>query len=182
MPNIWKPTRAECAAIRNAAAREALPRIAPATVVLEPGYRWSKAHEDRGSNINVALVSDTGLDDTDLADYGNWSEFTRGVPLTEGGRAIVDFYIRRRGDQYRELLGNVTVTYEGGRITRIRGYGSAAGNDYPLPDLARALAAAVANECCYRSDGWEEHLADRFERMLREAGVSTATAHKIEGE
>lgn len=45
---------------------------------------------------------------------------------------------------------------------------TAAGNDYPLPDLARALAT-VANECCYRSDGWEEHLADRFEGMLREA-------------
>jgi hypothetical protein len=37
-----------------------------------------------------------------------------------------------------------------------------------LPDLARALAT-VANECCHRSDGWEEHLADRFEWMLREA-------------
>lgn len=131
MPKVWKPTAAERAAIRAAGARESADPISPASVVLEPGYRWSKAHEDRGSSINVALVSDRGLDDTDLADYGRWSDFTRGVPLTEDGRAIVDFYIRRRGDPHNGLLGNVGVHYAGGRIVRIHGYGRTP--DYPLP-------------------------------------------------
>lgn len=132
MTKIWKPTATERAAIRAAGAREAVPSLSLATVVLEPGYRYSTADGGSGdSSINVALVSDTGMNGTDLADYGHWSDFTRGVPLTEDGRAIVDFYIRRRGDPYNELLGNVGVHYAGGRIVRIHGYGSP---DYPLPN------------------------------------------------
>jgi hypothetical protein len=115
----WKPTADECLAIKEAAARTAYPRLTVNTVVLEPGRRVN-VDDPSGSHINIALVSsDPEFNDTDLDDYGAWSEFRKGVPLTEDGRAIVDFYIRRRGDQYGDLLGHVTIWYENGKgITR----------------------------------------------------------------
>lgn len=131
MRNIWKPTPAQCAAIRHAACLEGRAK----RVVIEPGIRCG--NERTSMNI-LELTSDpVDWEGTDLFDYGKWEGFKAGVPLTEDGRAIVDFYVFEMRTQHRrdtELLGNVTVTYEGGRITRIHGYGNAAGNDYPLPE------------------------------------------------
>jgi hypothetical protein len=45
------------------------------------------------------------------------------VDLTEDGRGVVDFYIRRRGDEYKDLHGNVTIEIAGGKLVRIYGYG-----------------------------------------------------------
>lgn len=131
----WKPTAAEVKAIKAAAAREG--SMGVSAVILEPGYRRN-LKEDRPYTLNIALVSDDPTwDDTDLDSYGEWKDFRSGVELTEDGRAIVDFYIRRRlpprhpdyGCDYLE--GNVTVEYAGGRVTRIYGYGES--GNYPLP-------------------------------------------------
>ena len=137
MKNIWKPTKAEVDAIKQAAAREA-GRVPVGAVILDPGMRYNT--KDNGKNegacqtprglLNIALVSDDPeWNDTDLNDYGAWADFRAGVLLTEDGRAIIDFYIRRRFDEDKDLLGNVTVYYAGGQITRIHGYPG----EYPVP-------------------------------------------------
>lgn len=120
MTKVWKPTAAECLSLKEAAAKSSQPRISVNAVLLEPGYRQN-LKGSRGSHMNVALVTDEpdGFNDTDLDDYGKWSDFRKGIPLTVDGRAIVDFYIRRRGDEYKDLLGHVTIWYEAGKgITR----------------------------------------------------------------
>lgn len=120
MPTTWKPTSAECAVIRAAAGLEV--NAPPRGLVLQPGWRFNTTRADVAASVNVALVSDDAdWGDTDLADYGRWAEFRKGVELTADGRAIVDFYVYRKGT-YEELLGNVTVYYQAGRITRIHGY------------------------------------------------------------
>lgn len=119
----WKPTQAQVDLIKRAAAMESQPHVQLSAVILEPGWRCNTEEPTRPSSMNVALVSDQpDWNDTDLADYGEWASFRKGVELTHDGRAIVDFYIRRRGDQDRELCGNVSVYYQGGRIVRIQGY------------------------------------------------------------
>lgn len=131
MPNIWKPTPAEWQAIRYAAHCEGR----ASRIRIQPGIRCGNER----TSMNILTLTDDPVDweGTDLFDYGNLDDFKRGVPLTGDGRAIVDFYLFEMPTQRRpatDLLGNVTVTYEGGRITRIRGYDTAAGNDYPLPE------------------------------------------------
>lgn len=117
----WRPTPAEVKLIKQAAAREA--RIAFGSVILEPGYRYNTDDSTRPVSLNIALVSDNpDWEDTDLSDYGPWADFRGGVDLTADGRAIVDFYIRKRNDSWAELHGNISVTYAEGRIQRIRGY------------------------------------------------------------
>ncbi len=117
--SIWKPTTAECEIIKAAAGAEA--GLSPRSLVLEPGWRCNTEREGP-SSLNIALVTnDPDWNDTDLGDYGRWVEFRKGIELTADGRAIVDFYIYRRG-RYEQLEGNVTVYYEAGRITRIHGY------------------------------------------------------------
>lgn len=121
----YVPTKDDCNIIRNAAAKEAVPRISVGAVVLEPGYRYN-TDEDRGEAFNIALVSDDpDWNDTDLSDYGTWAEFRGGFELTPGGHGIVDFYIRRRGDVYHELCGNVVAIIENGKLVRVHGYGTA---------------------------------------------------------
>lgn len=117
---IWKPTKEECDLIREAARREGQRR----TIVLEVGRRFNVEREDLDSTINVALITDDpdNWDDTDLSETEPWSTFRKGVQLTEGGAAIVDFYIYEM-TRDRWLLGNVSVYYEAGRITRLEGYG-----------------------------------------------------------
>lgn len=111
------PSKADCEAIKAAAAREA--GIKVGAVLLEPGWRCGP----RGESVNVALVSDDPeWNDTDLADYGSWSEFRKGIDLTADGRGIVDFYIGRRFDIDHELQGNVTCYIKGGKLAEIRGY------------------------------------------------------------
>lgn len=135
MTAIWKPTSEQCKLIKRAAALEA--KIPLGAVLLEPGERFNE--HDNAKNIaaesipygdlNIALISDDAeWNDTDLLDYGLWASFRAGVALTPDGRAIVDFYIRKRFDPHSDLNGNITVRYEGGRITQIKGYP----DEYPV--------------------------------------------------
>lgn len=126
MSKIWKPTAAECQRIKEAAAKESVPSLTVGAVLLEPGTRYNTTPGHEAPNydgLNIALLSDDpGFEDTDLNDYGDWADFRKGVRLTDDGRAIVDFYIRRRFDDSGELHGNITVFYADGAIQRIKGY------------------------------------------------------------
>ena len=130
---IWKPTQAECNLIKQAASREASPRLTVTQVKLCPNNRVSLVDGD--FNLNAALVSRQAdhTQDTDLFDTQNWPAFRRGITLTDDGRAIVDFSIRHiSGERFYEgegLYGHVTVHYEGGKITHIRG---SCRNEYPV--------------------------------------------------
>lgn len=111
------PSKADCDAIKAAAARETGLKVG--AVLLEPGYRSGPG----GESMNVALVTnDPKWGDTDLADYGTWAEFRKGIDLTTDGRGIVDFYIARRFDLNHELHGNVTCYIKGGELAEVRGY------------------------------------------------------------
>lgn len=120
---IFKPTKQDVAIIKAAAASESAPRISEGAVILEPAWRGNTKDESRGVSMNIALVSDDPKwNDTDLADYGVWAEFRKGIELTPDGRGIVDFYIRKRGDQYGELHGNVTIEIRNGKLAKVYGY------------------------------------------------------------
>ena len=130
---LWKPTSRECELLRRAASRESCPSASFNMVLLEPcirsGPKFEYANSIPHGEFNIALVSDDpDWADTDLYDYGTWATFRRGVALTEDGRAILDFALRRKFDEDQELLGNITVYYEDGRITRIHGYPG----EYPI--------------------------------------------------
>jgi hypothetical protein len=89
--------------------------------LLEPG-RWAKPNGTVQGSINIALeTSDPEWRDVDLADYGLWAEFRSGIQLTPEGRAIVDFSIRRRGDRYKDLHGNITAYIIDGKLAYVRG-------------------------------------------------------------
>lgn len=130
MTSIWKPTPAQCALIRSTAAHEA--RAEQARITLDVGVRCSDvAGTEPSMNLRL-LGTDGSFEGTDLFDYADWSAFKAGVPLDKDGRAIVDFYIMQRRtarNRQPELLGNVVVHYEAGRISRIRGYARL--SDYP---------------------------------------------------
>lgn len=135
---IWKPTQAECDLIKQAAVLESLPRATPGQIKLEPGIRYNLSSKTAPECFNIARVSDLpDWGDTDLVDRIDWKHFRNGVPLSEAGVAIVDFYIQSRTDAIAEkldyLLGNVVVFYAEGKLTAIRGVGST-GHDY-LPKL-----------------------------------------------
>lgn len=138
--SIWKPTQAECELIKRAAALESSPRATVAQLRLEPGIRYNVDDESIESSFNIALVtSHEHWDDTDLEQAWYWSDFRKGVPLTEDGRAVVDFYIRPRTDALAHkldgLLGNVVAYYADGKLAAIRGTHSR-GEDY-LPKLLK---------------------------------------------
>lgn len=121
----YVPSKEDIDRLKAAASREAVPRCSVGAVLLQPALRCHKDQPDREAAINIALVSDDPeFNDTDLSDYGAWQDFRRGIPLTEDGRAIVDFYIRRRFDEHDELLGNVTIEVTGGKLARVYGYGN----------------------------------------------------------
>jgi hypothetical protein len=122
--NIWKPSEAQCKVIKAAAALEA--GIKVDQIKLEPGMRLNRQDDSVESSINIALVTketDGSWGDTDLDDRVEWRTFRKGVPLTDDGRAIVDFYIHRYGLN-DELHGNIIVHFENGQLSRISGYGS----------------------------------------------------------
>jgi hypothetical protein len=122
---FWKPSEAQCKIIKAAAARES--EIKPDQIKLEPGMRLNREDEAVESSINIARVTkntDGSWEDTDLDDRLSWSTFRKGVPLTEDGRAVVDFYIHRYGLN-DELYGNIIVFFENGQLSRIKGYGIA---------------------------------------------------------
>ncbi len=114
MRKIWKPTPAECKAIREAGIRVAYGRRA---ITLEPRTNRSIRDYKRPEHMNGFLVEEDP-DDTDLFSTVAWTKFTRGVELDDQGRAWVDFYIRPTGrdaDDLDPLLGNVTIWYQEGK-------------------------------------------------------------------
>lgn len=134
MANIWKPTQAECDLIRAAAARAAGTK----GIKLEPGLRIGDADRELES-MNIARVSDLAdWEDTELSDFGTWLGFRKGVPLTDDGRAVVDFYVHDR----EELNTNVIAYYQGGQLVEVRAVGGmnllSNGLHYVHPKPARA--------------------------------------------
>jgi hypothetical protein len=128
--NFWKPSQEQCNIIKAAAAVEC--GIKANQIRLEPGMRLNRQNHEIQSCINIAIVTrltDGSWEDTDLDDRVGWNTFKSGVPLTEDGRAIVDFYIHRYGYANDELLGNVVAFFENGQLSQIRGYGATAQHD-----------------------------------------------------
>lgn len=120
----FKPTPEQVEIIKMCALHEASPEVPFNSLLLEPGIRHNTG-EDKGTHMNIALVTNEtdSFGDTDLFDYGWWSDFRAGVELDPNGRGIFDFYIRRRGDEERELCGNITVYVNKGKLHFIEGYG-----------------------------------------------------------
>lgn len=111
------PSQADCNIIKAAAAKESGMRVG--CVSLQPGCRSGP----KGHDLNVLLVTDDPKwNDTDLYDYGDWPEFRKGVELTESGDATVDFYIRNRFDEWKELHGNVVAEIKAGKLVRVYGF------------------------------------------------------------
>ena len=127
------PTKQDVDAIKKAASRESSPHVPLRSIILESGVRYN-TESDRGESINIALISeDADWNDTDLADMGYWDDFRKGIELTADGRGIFDFYIRRRDPSgCGELHGNVTIEVADGKLSRIYGYDTVKGNNYPL--------------------------------------------------
>lgn len=60
---------------------------------IEIGERHN-VEQDRGTSINIlAVTDDPDWDDTDLYTTRDWAEIRKAIPVTEDGRAILDFYI-----------------------------------------------------------------------------------------
>lgn len=113
---LWKPTPSERRIIRDCASRSAGMR----SVKIEVGERYLIEAVNLTS-INIRLLSnDPDWNDTDLYQSLPWSEFVRGVPLTDDGRALVDFYVYSPGE-YGELKTNVQACYEHGALQWVEG-------------------------------------------------------------
>lgn len=107
---VWKPTQDQCNSIKAAAYKECGCRVR-----LEPGIRCSTVDDTIDDSINLLLVDKTeseGFVDSDLADFADWSTFRKGVPLTDDGRAFVDFYCYNSDG----LVSNLGVDYDNGTI------------------------------------------------------------------
>jgi hypothetical protein len=128
---IWKPTAAECKLIKECAARESYPPLRPTQITVTPMNRVNTKDPSQPIDFNAARVTKTpwGTEerssDTDLWDKASWTEFRKGVTLTEEGHAIIEAVIYHvSGERFFEdegLYGNLTVYYSGGKITKIRG-------------------------------------------------------------
>ncbi|MBD8089097.1 hypothetical protein IFT48_03815 [Pseudomonas fluorescens] len=144
--SIWKPTQAQCDLIKQAAVLESCPNAMLGQIKLEPGIRYNTSSQTAPECFNIARVSTLpDWADTDLVDRIDWKVFRKGVPLTEEGVAIVDFYIHSRTDAIADkldyLLGNIVVFYSEGELTAIRSIG-ATGNNH-LPQLLAKLGACA---------------------------------------
>jgi hypothetical protein len=121
--NVWKPSTKECQQIREAARKE----VGLKRVTVEVGERVNIKVQGVENNINIARVTRLAdLDDwsdTDLWSPVEWSEFTKGVELSDDGRAIIDFYVREPNtkDDIGELLSNIVVYFADGKIQAIKG-------------------------------------------------------------
>ena len=123
MAKKFRPTRGECALIRQYAEKAAKQR----RVKLEIGARFNRLDHRIPQDINVALVSETypkGWGDTDLADHLPWSEFTSGVMLTDDGAGLFDFWVYNRIPHDGDLETNVQAVYENRRLVRIEEQGT----------------------------------------------------------
>jgi hypothetical protein len=118
MTVLHRPTAEEKRVIRECAQHSAGFR----SVEINPSTKYSLTNPARGEHMNICLVSDHPTwDDTDLADNAfQWRDFTKGFPLAEGGRAIVDFYVYNRG-RNSELQTNVTAYWRDGKLVRVDG-------------------------------------------------------------
>lgn len=120
--NVWKPSTKECLQIREAGRKE----VGRKRVTLEPGQRVNIKNQDIETHINIARVTRMTGDewsDTDLWSPVDWSEFAKGVELSDDGRAIIDFYVREPNTRHDigELLSNIVVYFADGKIQRIEG-------------------------------------------------------------
>lgn len=113
---VWKPTPAEKRTIREYAAHAA--RTSIHNITLEAGERTKLADAGYDTSINVLLVDPTeDWEESDLYTHVVWSTVIReGVPLTEDGRAVTDWYVyavRDFGSYPKgELLINVQTYVE----------------------------------------------------------------------
>lgn len=113
-PKHFVPTQEDCGVLRAAAGKYT--GVKPQAVVLQPGLRWNDGHQPA---MNIALISaDPAGKDTDLADFGTWQHFRKGIDLAKGGRAVIDFYVYKRCSP--DLQGNVVLFIENGRFDCIR--------------------------------------------------------------
>lgn len=113
----YKPTKEDCAIIRNCAKRSA----GCARVELRLGKRYNTDKGDHDIQSNIALLSDDPhWEDTDLWDHTEWKYFKRGVTMTDDGRGIFDFYVYGPvGAHDCELQTNVVAYYEGNKLVRV---------------------------------------------------------------
>ena len=125
MPKKFRPSRNDCALIRQYAEQAAQQK----RVKLEIGARFNRLDHRIPQDTNVALVSEKmgdGRDwsDTDLADHLPWTEFTSGVLLTDDGAGVFDFWVYNRIPFDGDLETNVQAIYEGRRLVRIEEQGA----------------------------------------------------------
>jgi hypothetical protein len=116
----YKPTAEDKRIIRSCAQKDAGHK----RVKICASTRFSLVNDNLRS-MNVAMISDDpDFGDTDLWDnHHDWSEFTKGVELTENGRGVFDFWVYSLG-YHGELETNVTVYIEGGKMVRVDGTGN----------------------------------------------------------
>lgn len=126
-PKVFKITSEQVAILKRCASAESVPHVPVTNMILEPGERCNTEDHTKPCSMNIAMVSDDPeWNDTDLADYGLWTDFRKGVELTPDGKAIVDFYIRKRKAGYDDdgdLCGNVQIIVEGGVMVRVEAQG-----------------------------------------------------------
>ena len=103
---LWKPTTTEKKNIRAYAAK--FEKLRPAQIIIEAGERVSLVTGN--TSFNVLLIDQTpDWDESDLHDTHGWTDtLTRGIPLTEDGRAVTDYYVYEKvWNDHGDLLTNV---------------------------------------------------------------------------
>lgn len=119
MSITYRPTSEDKSIIRDCAKRSAGKK----RVEMNPGLRYNiDGKYPNVRSLNIAMVSDhPDWNDTDLWDNTyKWSDFTKGVELTEDGRGIFDFYVYSLG-YHGELETNIVAYVEGGKLVRVEG-------------------------------------------------------------
>jgi hypothetical protein len=122
----FKITQAEADILKQCAQAESRSGgsgLSLGNIWLEPGIRINvDKPEDFEVSMNILLCTDDpDWEGTDLYDFASWKDFRAGVPLTDDGRAEVDFYVRSKrvhpsGDM---LFGNVQCIVENGEMVRV---------------------------------------------------------------
>lgn len=124
----YKPTADDKRIIRDCAKRDA----GYGAVEICPSTKYNMTDRTKPQHMNILFVTNDPVDkmfdpehncrDTDLADNAfAWSDFTKGVELTDDGKGIFDFYVYGPLGYNKELQTNVTAYYDGGRLVRVDG-------------------------------------------------------------
>ncbi len=129
MSKVWKPSKSQCATILQAAALIVGKGVG--SIFVDAGLRF----DDEKESLNWLLLGE----ETDVVDFVSWSEFKKGVQLTDDGRAEVDFYIRPKNVRDTNLLSNLYVQVLDGEIVYLTEHGPE-GYCY-LFDAERAIQA-----------------------------------------